>query len=209
MIFDKEVVPYLFFTSSELIVITVGCLYNLIKEFSAIKSFFPQYICQPGLLRLIEVLAGVSIVTLRRRSQIQILLASLNSYGRGADTYPHLAHIFSAYTHTKTIAGVLPRVHKRSHVSTCSLPAVSWDIMLPNHHIHHSKCSYSMSQAKAGEQDISILSASRTEYCSVSEYSATVEFLSACGNRPTFSMHYTMLTRMLLSPRMCMVLSLP
>ena len=66
-----------------------------------------------------------------------------------------------------------------------------------------------MPLAKAGEQHTSILSAGRTEYCSVSEYSATVEFLSACGNRPTFSMHYAMLTRMLLSPCMCMVLLLP
>ena len=132
---------------------------------------------------------------------------------------PHLAHIFSACTHTKTIAGVLPRAHKRSHVSTCSWPAVFWDIMLPNRHIHHSICSYSTPLAKAGEQHTSIISAGRTEYCSVPEYSATVEFrpperhvfLSACGNtyRPTFSMNHAMLTRMLVSTRMCMALSLP
>ena len=41
--------------------------------------------------------------------------------------------------------------------------------------------SYSTPLAKAGEQHTSILSAGRTEYCSASEYSATVEFLSACG----------------------------
>ena len=124
---------------------------------------------------------------------------------------PHLAHIFSARTHTKTIAGVLPRAHKRSHIFTRSSPAVSWDIMLPNRHIHHSICSYSTPLAKAGEQHTSIISAGRTEYVSVLEYSMTVEFLSACGNTysPTFSMHYLMLTRMLVSSCMCMALSLP
>ena len=114
------------------------------------------------------------------RPQIQILFAPLNPAAQRRILIPTLPK-FSARTHTKTIAGVLPQVHERSHVSTCSSPAVPWDIMLPNCHIHHSICSYSTPLAKAGEQRTSILPAGRTEYCSVSEYSATVEFLSACG----------------------------
>ena len=88
------------------------------------------------------------LIKLRRRPQIQILLAPLNSCGTEADTYAHLAHIFSARTHTKAIAGVLPRAHKRSHVFTCSLPAVSWDIMLPNRYIHHMLILYAASQSR-------------------------------------------------------------